>query len=114
VGGVIPPNGGRGDLHLAFSIRAEDFASWERRLDEEGIPIESRVRWDRGGHSHRASCKKCGRPLTLKLRPRGLSLSSHLEKCTLWLGKTSSTNAAVKGLFLRTSKMRTVESPKRL
>ena len=50
-GGVIPPHGGSGDLHLAFSIRAEDFANWEKRLGEEGIPIESCVRWDRGGHS---------------------------------------------------------------
>jgi len=51
VGGVIPPHGGSGDLHLAFAIRTEDLASWEKRLSEEGIPIESRVRWDRGGHS---------------------------------------------------------------
>ena len=49
--GVIPPHGGSGDLHLAFSIRAEDFASWEKRLGKQGITIESRVRWDRGGHS---------------------------------------------------------------
>ena len=50
-GGVIPPHGGSGDLHLAFSIRAEDFASWENRLGTHGITIESRVRWDRGGNS---------------------------------------------------------------
>lgn len=51
VGGVIPPHGGSGDLHLAFSIRSEDFDKWEKRLAEQGIPIESRVRWDRGGRS---------------------------------------------------------------
>ena len=50
-GGVIPPHGGGDDLHLAFSIRSEDFASWAGRLDKEGITIESRVRWDRGGNS---------------------------------------------------------------
>lgn len=50
-GGVIPPHGGSGDLHLAFSIRAEDLAGWEERLSERGIPLESRVRWDRGGDS---------------------------------------------------------------
>lgn len=50
-GGVIPPHDGSGDLHLAFAIRAEDFASWEERLDKEGITLESRVRWDRGGNS---------------------------------------------------------------
>lgn len=50
-GGVIPPHGGSGDLHLAFAIRAEDFAAWEKRLGEKGIPIESHVRWNRGGNS---------------------------------------------------------------
>lgn len=50
-GGVIPPHGGGGDLHFAFAIRAEDFAHWEKRLGEQGIAIESRVSWDRGGHS---------------------------------------------------------------
>ena len=50
-GGVIPPHGGNGDLHLAFAIRAEDFGDWEKRLSEEGIAIESRVRWEGGGNS---------------------------------------------------------------
>jgi catechol 2,3-dioxygenase-like lactoylglutathione lyase family enzyme len=50
-GGVIPPHGGSGDLHLAFAIRAEDFASWEQYLGGEGISIESRVSWARGGNS---------------------------------------------------------------
>jgi catechol 2,3-dioxygenase-like lactoylglutathione lyase family enzyme len=50
-GGVIPPHGGSGDLHLAFAIRAQDFGGWEKRLGEEGITIEGRVHWDRGGDS---------------------------------------------------------------
>jgi catechol 2,3-dioxygenase-like lactoylglutathione lyase family enzyme len=50
-GGVIPPHGGSGELHLAFAIRAEDFANWEKCLGEKGIAIESRVHWDRGGDS---------------------------------------------------------------
>lgn len=50
-GGVIPPHGGSGDLHLAFAIRAEDLPGWEKRLGERGVPIESRVRWELGGHS---------------------------------------------------------------
>ena len=50
-GGRIPPHGGSGNLHLAFSIRSEDLAIWEKRLGEQGVPIESRVHWDRGGHS---------------------------------------------------------------
>jgi catechol 2,3-dioxygenase-like lactoylglutathione lyase family enzyme len=50
-GGVIPAHGGSGDLHFAFSIAAEDLADWEERLGKQGIPIESRVHWERGGHS---------------------------------------------------------------
>ena len=50
-GGVIPPHGGSGDLHLAFSIPAEDLSRWEQRLRENEITVESRVRWDRGGSS---------------------------------------------------------------
>ena len=50
-GGVIPPHGSSGDLHLAFAIRAEELASWEQRLTQAGIAIESRVQWKLGGHS---------------------------------------------------------------
>lgn len=50
-GGVIPPHGGSGDLHMAFSIRAEDLAEWEKHLGEKSVAIESRVKWDRGGTS---------------------------------------------------------------
>jgi catechol 2,3-dioxygenase-like lactoylglutathione lyase family enzyme len=50
-GGVIPPHGGSGPLHLAFAIREQDFAAWQRRLTEAGIAIESCVRWDLGGQS---------------------------------------------------------------
>ena len=42
---------GSGDLHLAFAIPAEDFTVWEERLGEEGIAVESHVRWNRGGTS---------------------------------------------------------------
>ena len=50
-GGVIPPHGGDGKLHFAFSIPAADLAAWEARLREHGIAIESRVNWARGGTS---------------------------------------------------------------
>jgi catechol 2,3-dioxygenase-like lactoylglutathione lyase family enzyme len=50
-GGVIPPHGGDGNLHFAFSIPAADLAAWEARLREHGVAIESRVRWARGGAS---------------------------------------------------------------
>ena len=50
-GGVIPPHGGEGDLHVAFSIPAADLESWEARLAARGVAIEGRMRWPRGGAS---------------------------------------------------------------
>src|SRR5262245_34240995 len=50
-GGTIPPHDGSGQLHLAFAIPGESLAEWERRLADRGVPVESRVTWDRGGKS---------------------------------------------------------------
>ena len=50
-GGIIPPHGGDGHLHFAFSILAGDLPAWEARLRDHHIAIESRVQWDRGGTS---------------------------------------------------------------
>jgi len=50
-GGVLPPHDGSGQLHFAFSIPEADLAAWEQRLGENGIAIESRVTWPRGGRS---------------------------------------------------------------
>ena len=50
-GGVIPPNDGDGDMHIAFSIPASDLPRWENWLGENGVEIESKVRWERGGTS---------------------------------------------------------------
>jgi catechol 2,3-dioxygenase-like lactoylglutathione lyase family enzyme len=50
-GGVIPPHGGSGQLHFAFAIPEEDLRAWEHRLNEEGVKIESRVKWSLGGES---------------------------------------------------------------
>lgn len=50
-GGVIPPHGGSGDLHFALAIAAEDLSRWEERLLQQGVAIESRVRWEPGGES---------------------------------------------------------------
>lgn len=49
--GKIGPHDGSGPLHLAFAIPAEELAAWEKVLASRGIPIESRVRWPRGGVS---------------------------------------------------------------
>ena len=50
-GGVIPPHGGSGVLHMAFSIAAEDVEPWKARLQSEGVAIESEVNWPHGGQS---------------------------------------------------------------
>jgi len=50
-GGIIPGHDSGGPGHLAFAIDAEVLAEWESRLGLLGIPIESRVTWERGGVS---------------------------------------------------------------
>ncbi len=49
--GTIPPTDGDGRLHLAFGIRPSDIDTWERRLHDAGIDVESRVDWPEGGCS---------------------------------------------------------------
>jgi catechol 2,3-dioxygenase-like lactoylglutathione lyase family enzyme len=50
-GGLIPPHGGEGSLHLAFAIPTDSYASWKTKLVARNIKIESEVRWHRGGRS---------------------------------------------------------------
>ena len=50
-GGTIPPHDGHGPVHIAFSIAADALPIWEERLRAEGIAIEGRTKWPRGGRS---------------------------------------------------------------
>jgi catechol-2,3-dioxygenase len=50
-GGTIPPHGGTGSLHVAFSIAADALSAWEAKLADAGIAIEGRMKWPRGGES---------------------------------------------------------------
>jgi catechol 2,3-dioxygenase-like lactoylglutathione lyase family enzyme len=50
-GGMIPPHGGEGRLHLAFAIATDSYAAWKTKLVSRNIKIESEVRWPRGGRS---------------------------------------------------------------
>jgi catechol 2,3-dioxygenase-like lactoylglutathione lyase family enzyme len=50
-GGTIPPHDGHGPLHVAFAVKAEALADWEKRLGEHGVAIEGRTKWSRGGVS---------------------------------------------------------------
>jgi catechol 2,3-dioxygenase-like lactoylglutathione lyase family enzyme len=44
------PHDGSGELHLAFAITAEALPSWNARLAERGLAIET-ITWERGGTS---------------------------------------------------------------
>jgi len=50
-GGLIPGTDGQGTLHLTFSIPAAELDAWEKWLAAQGVAIESKVRWERGGQS---------------------------------------------------------------
>jgi catechol 2,3-dioxygenase-like lactoylglutathione lyase family enzyme len=50
-GGVIPPHGGSGEGHFAFSITADDVEPWQRHLESNGVAVESIVSWPGGATS---------------------------------------------------------------
>jgi catechol 2,3-dioxygenase-like lactoylglutathione lyase family enzyme len=50
-GGVVPGHGAAGVQHLAFAVAADALPAWTARLAAAGVPVESRVRWPRGGSS---------------------------------------------------------------
>jgi len=50
-GGVVPGHGAHGVQHVAFAIDAGALDAWLARLAGAGVPVESRVQWDRGGES---------------------------------------------------------------
>ena len=45
------PHYGDGELHLAFAIPAGELASWEAWLAQNGIAVEEKCTWERGGQS---------------------------------------------------------------
>jgi catechol 2,3-dioxygenase-like lactoylglutathione lyase family enzyme len=49
--GRIPGHGAQGVQHFAFGIDESDLPSWEQRLSEAGIEIESRTAWSPRGRS---------------------------------------------------------------
>lgn len=50
-GGFIPPHHGHGALHLCFAIPFGELTAWQAHLTRNGIEIESRLEWPRGGTS---------------------------------------------------------------
>lgn len=45
------PTDGSGELHLTFAIAARDLEVWEKWIAENGVPIEKKRGWGRGGTS---------------------------------------------------------------
>jgi catechol 2,3-dioxygenase-like lactoylglutathione lyase family enzyme len=49
---AIPsPHDGDGELHVAFAILAAELSAWEAWLAENGITVEEKRQWERGGWS---------------------------------------------------------------
>ena len=49
--GTIPGHGGDGALHVAFAISKDELDHWEAHLASQGVTIEGRNDWERGGRS---------------------------------------------------------------
>ena len=49
--GPIPPHHGRGPMHVAFSIDADELEEWQRHLQAKGVLLEGRIKWPRDGVS---------------------------------------------------------------
>jgi catechol 2,3-dioxygenase-like lactoylglutathione lyase family enzyme len=49
--GIETPHDGDGELHLAFAISAEELGAWEGWLTENGVGVEEKRAWERGGLS---------------------------------------------------------------
>ena len=50
-GGAIPAHGANGEIHFAFKVSRDSLDSCAAELQSQGIPIESKVDWPRGGSS---------------------------------------------------------------
>jgi catechol 2,3-dioxygenase-like lactoylglutathione lyase family enzyme len=50
-GGIVPGHGAHGIQHVAFAIAHAALPAWRERFAAAGVPIESEVRWERGGQS---------------------------------------------------------------
>jgi catechol 2,3-dioxygenase-like lactoylglutathione lyase family enzyme len=48
---IVSPHDGDGELHVAFAIQASELARWEAWLAENGIAVEEKRTWERGGTS---------------------------------------------------------------
>ena len=48
---ITSPHDGDGELHLAFAIPSAELGNWELWLEQRGIAVEEKRKWDLGGWS---------------------------------------------------------------
>src|SRR5580704_383496 len=48
---IASPHDGDGELHVAFAIAASELVRWEAWLAENGVAVEEKRTWERGGTS---------------------------------------------------------------
>jgi|SRR5215470_4264587 len=48
---ITSPHDGDGELHLAFAIPFAELGNWELWLEQRGIAVEEKRKWDLGGWS---------------------------------------------------------------
>ena len=48
---ITSPHDGDGELHLAFAIPSDELPNWESWLEQRGIAVEEKRKWELGGWS---------------------------------------------------------------
>jgi catechol 2,3-dioxygenase-like lactoylglutathione lyase family enzyme len=48
---ITSPHDGDGELHLAFAIPPDELPNWELWLQQRGIAVEEKRKWEAGGWS---------------------------------------------------------------
>ncbi len=50
-GGVVPPCGASGSMHVAFAVPRSEMEAWRSWLESHGVEVESEVHWEHSGRS---------------------------------------------------------------
>ena len=50
-GNSLPPHGGHGSQHIAFSIPPAELDEWKLHLEKNGVEIQQEVHWPNGARS---------------------------------------------------------------
>jgi catechol 2,3-dioxygenase-like lactoylglutathione lyase family enzyme len=44
----VPPHGADGEIHVCFTVSPDEYATWKRRLEAHGVPIQHEMVWPNG------------------------------------------------------------------